>query len=40
MIGLIIDVVLILVGFAGGWYCCRKFGTVADKVAQDTGLQK
>lgn len=40
MIRLIIEVVLILVAFGGGWYCGRKFGAVADKVAQDTGIQK
>ena len=40
MIGIIVDVVLVLAGFASGWYCGRKFGAVADKVAQDTGIQK
>ena len=40
MIRLIIDVVVLLAGFAGGWYCKGKFGAVADKVAQDTGIQK
>jgi len=27
----------LVVGFVGGWFSCRKFGTVADKVNTDLG---
>lgn len=40
MIRLIIEAVLILAAGGFGWYAKGKWGAVADKVAQDTGIQK
>lgn len=37
MFRLIIDLVLVLASFGGGWYCKGKFGSVADQVNKDLG---
>ena len=34
MVRLIIEVVLALASFAGGWYCAREFGAKGDAVVQ------
>ena len=40
MVRLILDVVALLVGVAGGWYLKGKFGSTADQVVKDVTGQK
>jgi hypothetical protein len=37
MTRLVIEFVLILAGFAGGWYAGRKYGSTTDKVVNVLG---
>ncbi len=30
----------LVAGFAGGWFCGRKFGATTDQIAKDAGIQK
>lgn len=35
MFRLIVEGILMIGSFAGGWYCCRKFGAKVDAVVKD-----